>query len=298
VGVVAEVAGVRITHADRPMYPALALTKEDIARYYEAIAPWMVPHVSDRPLTLVRCPGGAEAPCAYMRHLHSWGPAPLRRVMIPEKTKVGEYLVADSVEALVALVQMDVLEVHTWNTRVAHLEEPDRLVFDLDPGPGVPWNRVIGAAHRVRAVLAGVGLKSFAKTTGGKGLHVVVPLAPHAGWGECLAFARAVAAAMERNDPRTFTASMVKRARKGRIYVDYLRNHRTASSIAAYSARAKPEGTVSVPVPWDELTWELRSDAFTLRNIEQRVRSWKRDPWEGYDFAKQRLRASMLRKIG
>jgi len=279
------------------MYPRLGLTKEALARYYEAIAPRMVPHVADRPLTLVRCPDGAEAPCAYMRHLRAWGPAPLRHVAIREKTKIGDYLVADSAEALVALVQMDVLEVHTWNTRAERLEQPDRLVFDLDPGPGVVWRRVVDAAHRIRAALARVGLVSFAKTTGGKGLHVVVPLAHGASWAECLEFARGVAHTMERLDPRTFTASMVKSARPGRIYVDYLRNHRAASSIAAYSARAKPQATVSVPITWDELTPELRPEDLTVQSVIDRVEKLRRDPWEGCDETRQRLRRSMMRAV-
>jgi bifunctional non-homologous end joining protein LigD len=294
---VAEVSGVRISHADRVMYPRLGLTKEDVAKYYEAIAPHMVPDVRDRPLTLVRCPDGAEAPCAFMRHLRVWGRAPLRRVDIREKTKTGDYLLADSGEALVALAQMDVLEVHTWNARSERLEQPDRLVFDLDPGPGVAWSRVVEAAQTTRGLLDGFGLSSFAKTTGGKGLHVVVPLSPSAGWGECLEFCRAVAQSMERARPRAFTASMVKSARHGRIYVDYLRNHRAASSIASYSTRARPEATVSIPIAWDELTPELDPLAFTVKTVPSRLATLGRDPWAGYEDTGQRLRRSMLRAI-
>lgn len=293
-----EVDGVRITHADRPMFPRLGMSKEAFARHAEAIAPWMVLHTRGRPLTLVRCYDGVEAPCAFMRHAHSWGPKQLRRVDIREKTKTGEYLVADTAEALVALVQMDVVEVHTWNARVQTLEKPDRVVFDLDPGPGVGWERVVAAARLLRALLARLDLESFVKTTGGVGLHVVVPLVPRAGWDGCLAFARAVAHAMARVDPSQFTASMVKSARAGRIYVDYLRNHRTASSVAAYSARARPLGPVSVPIAWEELRPSLRSDAYDVTNVLARVRAQRRDPWAGYDLCKQRLTTSMLRTLG
>jgi bifunctional non-homologous end joining protein LigD len=232
-----------------------------------------------------------------MRHGHSWGPPALKRVLIREKTKTGEYLVADSAEALVSLAQMDVLEIHTWNARVDHLETPDRVVFDLDPGPGVPWARVVEAARMVRELLGRLDLESFVKTTGGLGLHVVVPLLPRAGWDECLGFARAVAKTMERLDPHSFTASMVKRARTGRVYVDYLRNHRAATSVAAYSTRARPDATVSVPITWEELGPDLRSDVFTAPGVLERVRRRRREPWEGCDRLKQRLRPSQLRAL-
>jgi bifunctional non-homologous end joining protein LigD len=289
-----EVAGIRITHADHLMYPAVGVTKEDLAHYYDAIAPRMLPEVCARPLTLVQCPGGAAAPCAYMRHLRVRSLPSLRHVAIRQKAGMGDYLVADTAEALVALVQMDVLEVHTWNARVQELERPDRIVFDLDPGPGVAWSRLVDAARKIRMLLEDVDLTSFAKTTGGQGLHVVVPLTPRAGWGECLEFSRAVAHAMERSEPDAFTASMVKSVRPGRIYVDYLRNHRAASSIASYSGRAKPQATVASPVAWNELTAELRPDAFTIPSVLSALKRSAPDPWEGYGRVRQRLRSSMI----
>jgi bifunctional non-homologous end joining protein LigD len=292
-----EIAGVRITHADRTMYPAVGLSKEDVARYFEAISPRMVPDVRGRPLTLVQCPGGAQTPCAYMRHLHVRSLPSLRHVTIRQKTGIGDYLVADTAESLVALAQMDVLEVHTWNARVDDLERPDRVIFDLDPGPGVAWARVVDAAHKVRLFLSKIGLTSFAKTTGGKGLHVVVPLTPHARWGDSLEFCRAVAQAMERSDPSAFTASMVKSARPGRIYVDYLRNCRAATAIALYSTRATPLATVSSPVGWDELTPQLRPDALTVQTVLSGLRRPAPDPWAGYDRVKQRLRGSTIRAL-
>jgi bifunctional non-homologous end joining protein LigD len=292
-----EVGGVRITHPDRMMYPAVGLTKEDLARYYLAIAPRMLPEVRGRPLTLVQCPGGAEAPCAYMRHLRVRCLPALRHVAIRQKAGMGDYLVADTAEALVALVQMDVLEVHTWNARVEELERPDRIIFDLDPGPGVAWSRLVDAARRIRALLEDLGMRSFVKTTGGKALHVVVPLTTRASWGECLEFSRAVAQAIERSDPAAFTSSMVKSVRPGRIYVDYLRNHRAASSIAAYSGRARLQATVSYPLRWDELTGELRPEAFIIPSVLAAVGRSDPDPWEGYDRVKQRLRSSMIRDL-
>ena len=187
------VAGVAISHPDRLLFPSAGLTKLDVAGYYAAISDWIVPHLEDRPLTLVRCPEGAVGTCFYMKHAKVWAPEPLRRVRIREKTKVGEYLIADSAAAAVGLVQMGILEVHTWNSRFARIEHPDRVVIDLDPGARVTWPRVIAAARVVRELLETLGLDSFVKTTGGRGLHVVVPLTPRDDWSQCLAFARAAA---------------------------------------------------------------------------------------------------------
>ncbi|HEX8794752.1 MAG TPA: non-homologous end-joining DNA ligase [Polyangiaceae bacterium] len=294
---VTHVSGVRITHAHRDLFPSRHITKEDLARYYERVATWMLPYVTGRPLTLVQCFEGADRPCAYMRHSHAWGPRELRRVLIQEKTKRGEYLVAESAAALVALAQMDVLEIHTWNARAESIEKPDRIVFDLDPGPRVAWHCVLDAAHLVRSLLARLDLECFAKVTGGMGLHVVVPIAPRGGWDDSLSFARALAHAMARADPRRFTASMVKSMRAGRVYVDYLRNHRAATSIAEYSTRANPRAPVAVPVSWEELTGTLRSDAFTMTDVLDRVRTPREDPWPGSFTTKQRLRPSMTRSL-
>jgi bifunctional non-homologous end joining protein LigD len=295
------VAGVAITHPDRAMFPSLGFTKEALARYFHDVSPWMLPHVRGRPLTLVRAPAGAEAPVAIARHAPAFGPSiaglPLRRVSIREKARTDDYLVADSAEGLVALAQLDVLEVHTCNASAACVGAPDRIVFDLDPGPGVAWERTVEAAVMIRALLARLGLTSFAKTTGCRGLHVVVPLAPRQGWDECLAVSRAVAIRLAQSDPRRFTASMVKSARTGRIYVDYLRNHRAASSIAEFSTRALRDAPVAAPVAWDELGRMRGSDVYTVETVLERVHAQQRDPWAGYAETKQRLRAGMGRAI-
>src|SRR4051812_30648729 len=202
------------------MYPAASLTKLDIALFYERIADWILPHVEGRPLTLVRCPQGIAGECFFMKHSKVWAPPALRRVSIREKTKVGDYLIADTIDAVVALVQMDVLEIHTWNTRIDNVERPDRIVFDIDPGAQVPWARVIESARLVRQMLEAVGLDSFPKTTGGNGLHVVVPLAPAADWSQCLAFSRALAEAIERHDPARYTTAFAKAGREKKILID------------------------------------------------------------------------------
>jgi bifunctional non-homologous end joining protein LigD len=229
----ATVAGVRLTHSDRVLYARQGLTKRDLARFYEEIADWILPHLKDRPTALVRCPEGADGQCFYQKHAGASTPDVLRRVRIREKTKVAEYLVVDSLKALIGLAQIGVLEIHTWNSVVADLERPDRLVFDLDPGPGVAWARVVDAARLIRARLEAAGLESFVKTTGGKGLHVVTPLRPGPTWDEASVFARSMAERIEREDPRRFVAHMAKVDREGRIFIDYLRNVRGATSVAA-----------------------------------------------------------------
>jgi bifunctional non-homologous end joining protein LigD len=285
------VADVSISHPDRIMFPDVRLTKADVARFYERIADWIIPHVQGRPLTLVRCPEGLTGDCFFMKHSKVWAPQPLRRVRIPEKTKVGEYLIADTIAAVVSLVQMDVLEIHTWNTRIDNVERPDRIVFDIDPGSQVPWSKVIDSAALVRRVLETLGLASFAKTTGGKGLHVVVPLAPRADWKECLEFSRALAHAIERHDPDQYTTAFARAGRERKILVDYLRNNRTNTSVAAFSTRARDVAPISMPIRWDELTTALKPTAWTVVTAGRRLSSLRRDPWQDYWTTKQRLSA-------
>ncbi|MFN7133360.1 MAG: non-homologous end-joining DNA ligase, partial [Myxococcales bacterium] len=222
--------GVRISHPDRVVYPEPGLTKLGLARYHDAVAEWALPHLLHRPLTLLRCPNAIGDGCAFMRHSRVWAPAPLRKVEIPEKTKVGEYLYVDGVPSLLALVQMDALELHTWNSRIDAVEQPDRVVLDLDPGPEVRWAEVVEAAKLLRTLLEALGLASFVKTTGGRGLHVVVPLAPVHDWTVCLAFARNLASALARHDPRRFTTAYAKRGREKKLPLDYLRNNRPTTS--------------------------------------------------------------------
>jgi len=292
------VQGVRITHADRVLYPEPLLTKIDLARYYESIAEWIVPHLAGRPLTLVRCPEGVGGECFYMKHSKVWAPEPLRRVRIPEKKKVGEYLIADDVSGAVALVQMGVLEIHTWNSDFARLEEPNRLVIDLDPGEEVAWGRVVGAARTVRRALEAVGLDSFVKTTGGRGLHVVVPLQPHAGWAACLAFTRALAEMIERASPEEYTTDFAKAGRARKILIDYLRNNRTNTSVAAFSSRARPHAPVSVPVAWTELKPSFDPAAFTVVTVPKRLARVRKDPWTEYWRSRQKLTRQMIKAVG
>jgi len=293
----ATVAGARLTHPDRVLWPELGFTKLDLARFYETIADRILPHVQRRPLTLVRCPGGVGTPCFYMKHSPAWAADGLQRVRIREKKKIGEYLIVDSLTALIGLVQMDVLEIHTWNSTIEHVEEPDRLVLDLDPGPEVRWAQVIEAARLVRSAFEALKLQSFVKTTGSAGLHVVVPLVPEAGWSECLSLARGIAEAIERQSPRLYTTAFPKAGRERKILIDYLRNNRTNTSVAAFSTRATPRAPVSVPLAWEELSTRLRSDHFTVRNLGKRLSGSKGDPWRAYWRCRQRIAPELLRAI-
>lgn len=292
----AQVGGVRITHPDRVIDPASGLTKGDLARYYDAIADRILPHLADRPLSLVRCPEGIAGECFYSKHAGRVSvPPELRRVRIREKTKTDEYLIADTKEALLGLVQIGVLEVHTWNARHEKLETPDRIVLDLDPGPGVSWTRVIEAALEVRQALSAKGLRSFVKTTGGKGLHVVAPLVPAAGWDICFGFARSLVQDMARGSPRAYVTVMSKAERRDRIFIDYLRNNRGATSVAAYSTRARANVPISTPIGWDELDSRLSPDTFTVSNLQERLSALRRDPWAGYASLRQSLPAERKR---
>ena len=271
------------------MYPDPPVTKLEVAKFYEGIADWMLPHLQDRPLTLVRCPEGFGHPCHYMKHSKVWAPPALRRVSIQEKTKIGDYLIADSLPALISLVQMDILEIHTWNTRFSKVELPDRIVFDIDPGSRVEWKQVIEAARLVRTLLGNVGLESFPKTTGGNGLHIVVPLAPRAGWRECLEFSRALSEAIERHDPARYTTAFAKAGRERKILIDYLRNNRTNTSVAAFSTRTREGAPVSTTLRWSEVTIGLEPAAWRIGSIEKRLASLRTDPWKDYWTCRQRL---------
>lgn len=285
-----RVLGVALSNPRRVLGPT-GLTKLELARYYEAVGEHMLPHVAGRPLTLVRWAEGkaTEKGGVYLRHARAWGPDVLRRVRIPERTKVGEYLVAETVEALVGLAQMDILEIHTWSSTTRDLEHPDRLVFDLDPAPGVAWAEVVRAARLVRERLADLDLESWVKTTGGKGLHVVAPLEPEATWDECLGFARAFARLLSREEPKRFVDAVSKQTRRGKILVDYLRNNRTNTSVAAFSTRARPRAPVSVPVAWEELDAISGSDAWDTTTVRERLAGERVGPWARYFRTSQRL---------
>ncbi len=284
-----SVAGVRLTNPDRVLYPEQGLTKRDLAEYYERIADWILPYVARRPLTLVRCPQGHTSKCFYQKHLTGEMPDAVHGVMVKEKGKREEYVMIEDLAGLVSLVQMGVLEIHPWPARKDKLERPDYLVFDLDPGEGVEWRAVVQGAKDIRARLESVGLISYLRTSGGKGLHVVVPIARRHAWDELKQFAKSVADTMTREAPGRYIATMSKVRRHGKVYIDYLRNQRGATAIASYSTRARTGAPVAVPLTWDELSARTRADMYNISNLPRRLEKQSRDPWEGFFSARQSL---------
>ena len=280
------IRGIRISSPERIVYPKLGLSKLDLVRYYDRVADRMFPHVQDRPLTLVHCPAGLQKPCNYMRHRRVWGPDVLKRVTIKEKTKVGEYLAVVNPEGVVALAQMGIIEVHTWNSTIDDVERPNRLVWDLDPGPEAKWKDVVAAAIAVRDLLETLGLRSWVKTTGGRGIHVVAPLTPQRPWDDCLAFAKAVAQALMATNPSLYTISFPKQGRERKILIDYLRNNRTNTSVAAFSARAREHASVSMPAAWARITSKLKPESFTVLTVPNTRAA---DPWREYWTCKQKI---------
>jgi bifunctional non-homologous end joining protein LigD len=293
----AEVAGIKLTHPDRILYPEQGITKRDLALYYEQVVSWILPHLEGRPLTLVRCPEGHGKPCFYQRHSHDALDPAIHAIDIKEGGSKVSYVSVDSVPGLIALVQIGVLEIHTWGSRKEKIEQPDRLIFDLDPDAAVTWERIKEAAQALRLRLSELGLTGFVKTTGGKGLHVVVPIIPKYDWQFIKMFSKSVAESIVHQSPEQYTTNMSKAKRKGKIFIDYLRNARTATAVCAYSSRARPGSPVSVPVRWDELTSDIRGDRFTIKNVPQRLERMRKDPWHDYETSRARISKSMLQQL-
>jgi len=292
------VAGVRVTSPDRVLFSELGLTKQALARYYESVGEWILPELKNRPLSMVRCPQGPDEGCFYQKHIDKAWSDEIERVRIPESDGEGIYAVANSAAAVVALVQKGVIELHVWGATTRDLDKPDRMIFDLDPDEAVPWREVMAAARATRARLEDVGLESFVKTSGGKGLHVAVPLAPRHDWDEVKEFSRAVAEAMAGDDPGLFTAKMAKKERTRRIFIDYLRNGAGATAVAAYAVRARKGAPVSTPLHWDELQGRMKPLSFHAGNIARRLQGLHTDPWKTFRRTSQTLTAAMKRKVG
>ena len=280
---------VTLSHPDRVVFPADEISKSDVAAYYREVMPWFLAGVENRPLSIIRCPVGIAGECFFQKHLTS-GMKYIRSVRIKEESgTTGRYLYADNSDGIFELVQFNALEFHPWGATVSDPEHAEYLVFDLDPAPRVGWPRVVAAAIDVRELLAKSGLKSFVRTTGGKGLHVVVPLRPAASWDKARKFARAIAERLATMHPEEFVSVASKQRRDDRIFVDYLRNARGATSVASYSLRARPGAPVAVPLRWSELRALKGGDAFTIRNVPARLKRMRSDPWAGYDSARQDL---------
>jgi len=292
------IAAIKLTNPTKLFYPEAKLAKRDLAAYYEAIGEWIVPHLRNRPLTLVRCPNGWDKPCFHQKHAAQHTNKAIDRVRIQGKDGPTLYMMANSVSAVVALVQLGVLELHPWGSRAKKLHSPDRIILDLDPDDDVAWDQLVEATQLVKALLEQIGLQGFLKTTGGKGLHVVIPIEPTLRWDAIKGFTKAIAEVLTRTFPDRFTAKLSKATRTGKIFIDYLRNAEEATAIAAYSARARANAPVSTPIGWAELAEDVRFDHFNVRNVPARLKNLRKDPWAEFFNVRQTVTNPMLKTVG
>lgn len=278
-----------LSSPDKLLFPGDGIRKRDLADYYAAVVEWLLIDIRDRPLSVVRCPGGIGAQCFFQKHATP-GLELVSRVPIAEKDGGSEdYLYATDAASVMELVQFNSIEFHPWGTHVGDIEHCDRLVFDLDPDEAVAWTEVVAAARQLRGYLRQAGLESFVRTSGGKGLHLVVPLSPPAPWERARAFAQAVAEAAREAEPLRYVATASKALRKGRIFIDWLRNGRGATSVASFSVRARPGAPVAMPLRWEELGGIASGHAFDIRNTPDRLRRLKQHPWFGIGRLQQTL---------
>lgn len=276
---------VTLTHPERVVFPGTRITKQDVADYYRAVARWMLPELVRRPLSVVRCPDGAGEACFFQKHHADSLGARVQAVRLKEKAGAGaDYLYVDDIEGVIELVQMNALEFHPWGARVDEPDKPDRLVFDLDPAPGMEWTTVIAAARDVRLRLADAGLEGFPRLSGGKGVHVVVPIRRGPDWNQVKNFCGAFAEAMSAQKPMTYLATASKAKREGRIFIDWLRNARGATSVASWSLRARDGAPVAMLLSWTELGRTRSGHDFDLTRALRRAKSLRADPWK--DFAR------------
>ena len=281
------IEGVRLSSPDKVLYAEQGITKQELAEYYLQVAERMLPHVANRPVTMVRCPTGQEKKCFYQRHAGSGVPEQLREVAVPGFDE--PYLYIEDKAGLIAMVQMGVLEMHPWGVTVERPDRPDRIIIDLDPAEGLGFNAVVRAALDVRERLEAMGLRSFVKTTGGKGLHVIVPVEPVTPWSEAKAFTKGLAERMSEDAPDLYLPRISKAEREGRIFIDYLRNDPTSTAVGAYSTRSRPGAPVAVPLEWDEVEDGLDPAKFTIRTVPERIAEQASDPWAEISQVRQRL---------
>jgi bifunctional non-homologous end joining protein LigD len=280
---------VKLTHPERVVFKDAGCTKADVADYYRSVAAWMLPELRERPLSLLRCPSGAGGECFFQKHhADSLGSA-VRAITLKQKSGSEPYLYIDSLAGLLQLVQMNSIEFHPWGARIEAPDAPDRLVFDLDPGEGVRWKAVVAAARDTRDKLRQAGLESFVRLSGGKGLHVVAPITPGPGWDEVRAFCEGFAQAMTAHAPTTYVATMAKAKRKDRIFIDWLRNTRGATSVASWSLRARKGAPVAMPLRWEELGRVDGPAAYAPASAMRRAARLRSDPWDGIATLAQAL---------
>jgi bifunctional non-homologous end joining protein LigD len=277
------VGGIELTHPDRELWPGI--TKQELAEYWVAMADHALPGLARRPLAIVRCPEGIGGEHFFQKHGHGTLPAAIRT----GEASRQPFLAFNDADGLAAMAQISAIELHAWGATEADPLHPDLIVFDLDPGEGVPFTGVVTAAIDIRDQLRRLGLESFCRTTGGKGLHVVVPLDPIAHWDEVKPFCRAFAETISQDQPDRYLSTVKKVDRRGKILVDWLRNGMGATAVASFCPRARPGAAVATPVTWDEVDRRLDPATFTLRNIPDRFARMRSDPWQGFATTRQRL---------
>jgi bifunctional non-homologous end joining protein LigD len=283
----AEIAG--LTHPQKILFKKEGITKLQIAEFYQQAAPWMLPHVEQRPLSLLRCPEGNEGSCFFQKHFKEGMAEELIAINVPENDGPRDYVSIESKEGLTALVQQGVLEIHCWNSRKGHVENPDQFVMDFDPGPGVSWKQVLKGVFSMKEMLDHLELESFVKVTGGKGVHIHVPIEPIYTYSQIKEFTATLAKELASRSPKLYTAQMSKALRNKKIFIDYLRNTSGATAIAPYSLRNKPISSVAMPVEWRELEKLPGAEVFTLEKAIKKIATRKQDPWKSYFNISQKI---------
>lgn len=278
----AQRPALRFTSPNKILFSAKKISKTDLADYYTSVQKWILPYIVKRPLTLVRCPQGADQHCFYQKHLSENPFEKIFPVRIKDKNGISDYLYIKDLNGLLSLVQLNVLEIHPWGCRIDQIEKPDSIIFDLDPAPEIAYKVLIDAAFFIQQQLADTALQSFVKTTGGKGLHIIVPIKRLYSWEDIKIFSENFVNFIVSERPNEFIGTMSKAKRQGKIFIDHLRNRRGATAVAPYSTRAKPTATVSTPLTWDELKYLKKIDFYHIHNVLKRIAELKDDPWSNF----------------
>jgi bifunctional non-homologous end joining protein LigD len=278
-----------ISSPEKVLFEGDGVTKIQVAKYYEEVAPLMLKYMENRPLSLVRCPEGAKKGCFYQKHFTGKTPESFHTFKVKEESGEGIYVSVDSEDGILNLVQLNAFEIHAWNSRQDDYLHADQIIFDLDPGPGVSWKQVIEAAFEVKELLEDLDLKSFVKLTGGKGLHVHVPITPNYSWDEVKSFSLTVAKELESRGPKKYVTNMSKKKRQGKIFIDYLRNGHGATAVVPYSLRAKDKSYVALPVEWTELKRVKGPQQYDLKKALAKIKRRKRDPWQEMTKLSQKI---------
>lgn len=291
------VGGIGISNPQRVIDSQSGATKLQLAQYYQAVGKWMVPHLTGRPLSIVRAPDGVGSDSFFQRHCGRLKMPHMRvldKALDPEHARLIQ---ADSTAAVVEAAQMGTIELHTWNAHSDRIDKPDRVVFDLDPDPELPWSSMVEATCITLDLLDELGLRAFLKTSGGRGVHVVVPIDRRHGWECANEFAHGVTLRLAKEAPERIAAKMGPKNRVGKIFVDYLRNQRGASTVVAFSARARPGLPVSVPIARDELEALSGADQWNILNLQERLDAQTDDPWAEYASTRQSLSSKLLQRV-